>query len=371
MSQTNLNSDDQTTDSLSAYFPARFIERMVGPLFDDRARAELAVLYLGAPLAYVLAGMCRNPDIDLQELHGRAAHEAMESRRIRSRAVKLTVDLVAEGIDVVALKGLATALSVYPRPSYRRLPDVDLLFREDDLPRLAESLSARGFVTGDAQGPIRAWGIQSVISYAPIFQEGLEFFVDVHRIVDDPPASEGLDTDSIFARAQKVATEWGECLVASHEHSFAIAALNLYRDFYRPSALKGLFDCCLILNRFGDQLDWSHLEAAARRGRFVNRMVFFRDLLDALGAGRAPIFEDRRLSRWLRPSLAAVAGNCRSFEWLVMSDWRKLMLEAGLLDSPLETVRLHAGRLRGLAAPPTHFLPGMRIVKPGVQPPSV
>ena len=369
MGQIKLDTDDRTVYSLSALFPPLFIERLVEPMFGDRARGEMAAAYLGAPLAYAFARMCRRPRVDFKSLHSRAAYEGIESRMVRSRAVELAVGLAAEGLDCVALKGLATALTVYPRPSYRRLPDVDFLFREADLPRLAECLSGRGFVTGDARGAIRAWGVLSETSYAPIFQADRTFTVDVHRIVDDPPVSLGLDTDLVFAKAHTVTTEWGECRVASREHSFAIAALNLYRDFYRPEALKGLFDCCLILNRFGDGLDWTHVEAAARRGRFVNRMIFFRDLLDALGAGRAPLFENRTLARWLRPSLAAVVENCRTFAWLVMSDRRKMLLEAGLLDSPLETVRLHWRRLRGLAAPPTHFLPGLRIVKAGDLPP--
>ena len=360
---------DQTPAALSALFPALFIERLVEPLFAEAPRAEVAEAWLGAPLAYACARMCHSPEVDLQALHGRAAHESMGSRKTRSRAVELAGDLAAEGIDAVAFKGLATALGVYPLAAYRLLPDVDFLFREADLPRLAECLSARGYVTGVDLQAIRPWGVLAEASFAPIFQADREFFVDVHRAVDERPASLGLDAETIFSRSVRVDTEWGSCRVASHEHGFAIAALNLYRDFYRPEALKGLFDGCLILNRFEGRLDWAHIEAVARRGRFVNRLVFFRELLEALGAGRAPLFEDRPLARWLRPSLAVVVENCRSLDWLVMSDARKMLLEAGLLDSPLATVRLHWRRLRGLSAPPIHYLPGLPVVNVGEPPP--
>ena len=364
MSQLNSETGDreQTPAALSALFPAAFIERLVEPLFGDRARAEAAEAYLGAPLAYACAAMCQIPKVDLNALHGRAAYESIRSRRTRSRAVELAGDLAAEGIDAVAFKGLATALGVYPLPAYRRLPDVDFLFRETDLPRLAKCLAGRGYVTGIGPERLRLWGVLAEASFAPIFQADRKLFVDVHRAVDEPPASLGLDSETIFSRAVNVDTDWGPCIVACHEHSFAIAALNLYRDFYRPEALKGLFDGCLILNRFGGGLDWAHVEAVARRGRFVNRLVFFRELLEALGAGRAPLFEDRPLARWLRPSLDHVVENCRSLDWLVMNDRRKMLLEAGLLDSPLATLRLHWRRLRGLAVPPMHYLPGLPVV---------
>lgn len=352
---------EQGSLALSALFPQPFIERLVSPLFAEPARAELAEAYLGSPMAYACAEMCQSRAVDLEVLHGRAAYESIKSRRTRARGVELAGALAGEGIESVAFKGLATSLSVYPHPAYRLLPDVDFLYREADLPRLAKFLAARGFVTSLGPLPTRPWGVLIKASFAPIYQADRTFFLDVHRAVDEPPASRGLDSETIFSRGVTLNTDWGPCMVACHEHSFAIAALHIYRDFYRPEALKGLFDGCLILNRFGRGLDWPHIEALARRGRFVNRLVFFRDLLEALGAGRAPLFEDRSLSRWLRPLLALVVENCRTLDWQVMSDGRKMLLEAGLLDSPLATVRLNWRRLRSLAAPPVHYLPGVPV----------
>lgn len=363
--KTTFEHSDQTPGSLSAQFPALFIERLVKPLFAAPARAARAEAFLGAPLAYACARMCHYPKHDLDALHGRAAYESIRSRRTRSRAIKLIGELAADGIDAVAFKGLATALSAYSYPAYRLLPDVDILFREADLPKLAKCLAAWGYATDFDQQALRAWGALTEASFAPIFQSDRTFFLDVHRAVNERPASLGLDTELMFARADRIETEWGSCLVASLEHSFAIAALNLYRDFYRPEALKGLFDGCLILNRFGDRLDWAHIEAVARHGRFVNRLVFFRELLEALGGGRAPLFEDRSLAGWLRPSLAVVVENCRSLDWLAMSDYRKILLEIGLLDSPLATLHLHWHRLRSIAATPSHYLPGVPVIKAG------
>ncbi|MEE9249991.1 MAG: nucleotidyltransferase family protein, partial [Alphaproteobacteria bacterium] len=248
---------------IAALLPTPFMERLVEPLFSESERAGLAARFLGAPLAYACARACRSTGVNLEALHGQAAFESIHSHRMRSQAVALAGELAGEGICAVAFKGLATALGVYPQPVYRLLPDVDFLFREEDLPRLAESLAARGYCTGIPPGAARAWGVLATASFAPIFQPDNPFALDVHRAVDEPPASLGLDTELIFARAVPVETEWGSCTVSAHEHSFAIAALNLYRDFYRPEALKGLFDGCLIISRFGDTLDWRHIEAVA------------------------------------------------------------------------------------------------------------
>lgn len=359
---TLYKTEEQGPDSLSALFPPSFIERLIEPLFAEPARADRAEMFLGAPLAYACARMCRASELDLGTLHARAAYASIQSAQIRARAVKLSEQLANEGIGSVAFKGLATALSVYPLPAYRLLPDVDFLFHEADLPRLAACLAESGYATSFDQQAVRAWGALTEASFAPIFQPDRAFFLDVHRAVNERPASFGLDAQLIFDRASKMMTRWGACLVTSPEHSFAIAALNLYRDFYRPDALKGVFDGCLILSRFGDRLDWPHLEAVARRGRFINRLVFYRDLLEALGAGRAPVFAGRSLAPWLRPSLAVVVENCRSLHWLEMKDRRKMLLEIALLDSPFATLGSHWRRLRGIASPPSHYLPGLPVL---------
>lgn len=359
---------DQTSEFLSVLFPTPFFERLIQPLFAESARADRATALLGAPLAYACAQLCDNPSVDLGALHTRAAYESIQSAQTRSRAVALSEKLAVEGIGAVAFKGLATALSVYPYAAYRTLPDVDLLFRETDLPQLAERLAAWGYVTGVDHKTLRAWGPLTEASFAPIFQTDRTFFLDVHRTFNERPASLGLHTELIFADANKVETRWGPCLVPSYEHSFVIAALNLYRDFYRPEALKGIFDACLILTRFGSALDWAEIEQIARRGSFVTRLVFFRDLLETLGAGRAPLFEEKRLADWLRPSLAYVAENFRTLDRLALSDCRKMILEVGLQDSALVILRSHWQRLRGIVAPPSHYLPGLPIATSATAP---
>ena len=360
MSQTKPEpAADAAPATLASLFPAAFVERLIEPLFADSRRAEFATQLLGAPLAFACVRLCRKPAVDRDALHASAAHESIRLRKVRERVIRLAGELAGEGLPGVAIKGLATALSVYPRPAYRALPDVDMLFHERDLPRLARRLTALGFRTATDPEALRAWGALTEASFAPVVPPDRGFFLDVHRAVDEPPAGRGLDADRVFARAGEVGTEWGPCRVTAREHSYAIAALHAFRDFYRPEGLKGIFDACLILARFGGALDWGEVEAVAQRGRFVKRMVFFRELLAALGAGEAPVFAGRRVASWLRPRLDAIARNYGTLERLATGGADKVVLEAALLDSPLASLRLHWRRLRRLAAPRSHGLPGV------------
>lgn len=353
---------ERPPELLASLFPETFVERLIDPLFATPEGAAVAVEALGAPLAHACAGRARSPAVDLAALHGRAASESLRGRKIRARAVGLLAELAQESIRGVAMKGLAMAYHVYPRPAYRLLPDVDILFREADLPRLARFLARRGYRTAVDPRSLRAWGVLAKASFAPIFPPDHGVYLDVHRAVDEWPASRGLDAGRIFDRATGVETEWGPCPVVSREHGFVIAALNAYRDFYRPEALKGLFDVCLLLARHGGGLDCREIEAAACRGRFVKRILFYRELLAALGAPRPELFEGRRLGRPSRRLLEAVAGDYRTLGRRPVSDVRKIALEASLLDTPFAALTMNGRRLRHLASPRMHYLPGVPVV---------
>ncbi len=347
---------------LAALFPQAFVERLIDPLFATPEGAAVAVEMLGAPLAHVCAGRARNPAFDLAVLHEYAATEILRARNIRGRAIGLISELAHESLPGVAMKGLAMAYSVYPRPAYRLLPDVDVQFHEADLPRLAAFLAERGYRTTADTRDLHPWGVLSKASFAPIFPPDRSFFMDVHRAVDEWPSGRGLDSDRLFARAQVVETEWGPLSVVSREHGFMIAALNAYRDFYRPDTLKGLFDICLLLCRHGDDLDCREIEAVARRGRFIKRMLFYRDLLAALGAPRLALFEERRLSAPLSRLVDSVVSGYQTLERRPVSDLRKLAFEALLLDTPLAVLKLNGQRLYHMAAPRMHYLPGVPVV---------
>lgn len=349
-------------ESLASLFPKDFIDRLINPLFASPERVAVVIQALGAPLAHACAGIVHEPAIDVTRLHRGAAKASLRGKKIRARSVSLLTELSDAGINGVAMKGLATAYSVYPRPAYRLLLDVDVLFRESDLPHLASFLAQRGYCTAIDPSDLPAWGVLAKASFAPIFPANFAVNLDVHRAIDEWPASRGLDAARVFNRAVEVETEWGGLSVVSREHGLIIAALNAYRDYYRPVALKGLFDMCLMLSRHKDRLDYDEIESAARRGRFVKRIVFYREILAALGAPRPRLFENRHLGGLLKNLLATVVENYRTLAWRPVSNSRKIILEASLLDSPLTAVVMNGRRLYYMAAPQTHFLPGVPVI---------
>ncbi|MFQ5784809.1 MAG: nucleotidyltransferase family protein [Alphaproteobacteria bacterium] len=344
----------------SLALPSAFVERMVAPLFREPERARQTVALLGAPLAFACAASLTKPALDLEALRAAAQAEAVAAKSVRSRLLALCAAFAKAGVPLVAFKGLATCLTLYPRPYQRLLPDADLLFHRADLAAVVHLLRAWRFVTREDAVNARRWGALTEASFAPVAPPDGGFLVDVHCQVDDPPACKGLSAELIFERSVTVDTGMGALSVPAPEHGLCILALHAFRDFYEPRGLKSLFDAALLLDRHGATLDWDEMARCARVGRFVGRFAFYRALLAEIGAiaADAPVV-GRHPSRLERRLAAGVAANFRHLSRFSMPDIHKLAFEAALFDSPFETVRWNLRRFQGVFAPRSHALPGV------------
>ncbi len=340
--------------------PEGFAAALMAPLLADPASARLAVSLLGAPLVDACARACPEVALDLDALRPAAQLVAIRAKPLRARLMALCTSLARVGAPPVAIKGLATSLTLYDRPYLRLLPDADLLFREEDLPAATWALGAWRFESRPEACGMRRWGALTEASFAPVAPPDGAFLVDVHRHVDDPPASRGLTTEALFARSERIETDAGVVFVPAPEHAFCILALHAFRDRYEPRGLKSLVDAALLIEIEGARIDWDEVERCALAGRFVSRILFYCELLAALGVAlpHRP-FADRRLSAAARRLLPGVVANFRAPRRLAQPDWRKLAFEAVLLDGPAESLRLNIRRLGGLFAPRNHLLPGI------------
>lgn len=340
--------------------PPKFVAELVEPLFAEPKRARWVAELIGAPLALVCAEHCAAPAVDCKDLRASAQLAAVKTKSTRTRLASLCTAFANAGVPPVAFKGLASSITLYEHPYQRLLPDADLLFPAEDLPKLTHLLRIWGFATVTDTVEMRRWGALTKASFAPITPPDGAFLIDVHRDVDDAPASLGIPATSVSARAIGVATEAGEIRVPIPEHAFCILALHAFRDFYEPRGLKSLFDAALLLQKHGEAMDWVIVERAARTGRFVKRMLFYRDLLAELGVTvPKPLFADTELPTLERQILVDVAGNLRRLERFRVSDPYKLLLEAVLFDSPVECVRWNLSRIRGLFSARSHALNGL------------
>ncbi|MDA1357490.1 MAG: nucleotidyltransferase family protein [Proteobacteria bacterium] len=349
-----------------SFLPAQFLDSFVAELFSAPKRAATASALIGAPLALACLEAL-GPDafaragIEREALLKRAQIAAVCSRQARRGISELLAALDQQNIPNLAIKGFAHAYALYPAPYFRSLPDADILVPESDLGALTAILREHDFVTRTDPASDRAWGALTKASFAPVTpRDGPEFFIDFHRLVVDYPACHGVPTAEIFGAARRLETENGNLRVPGEAHIFAILALHAFRDFYEPRSLKALFDAALFMSRHAP--DWSAVESMARRGKFISRTLFYRDLLAEIGIGGTEgLFAGRFLTAAGQRLVSRVAGNMRSLTLLHLPDRFKLKLEMSLYDSPLHLLRRNGERLAGLLIRRKHELPGLPI----------
>lgn len=280
----------------------------------------------------------------------------------RATALRWLTHIAEGGIDVVALKGFATAHRFYPDPLLRAMGDVDLLVRPDDLDRLCTMLESRGFRFRKSRGT-PSWGLSSESSFHPFVSEDGTFIFDLHVAADDYPVSRGLGVAEVFARASMIEADGVPVRVPCNDHLVLLAVTNAGRDKFDAASLTSLTDLVVALARAGVTPDWERIEDHARRGGFMDPLVAAVRLLARLG-----IDHDRLpaglLGGYRGPAARAfegIAADCLSVFAEEPSRWLSQARDWLVISSLPTLAHRNRRRIRGLIRPWPGVPPGHRL----------
>lgn len=268
-----------------------------------------------------------------------------------SRQLQAMRWLEEAGIAVVAMKGLAAALSDWPRPAQRIVGDLDLLVRRQALPAIVALFGRHGFRFG---GVLKSrWGFMPDSSYLPFHSPDGVCNIDLHVEPDSYPLHEGLDAEAVFAGAGSLSWRGQSIRIPAAEHSLLIAVANLAKDKFALGSARKLIDIARLLQRPAT-LDWAQIEQRAARARLLLPLHTALSLSVSLG-----LAADRVPRRWRAPPPGPLRGRAwrgLQRQWLVF-DERAAALPALLAREwllaahPGVAARLSLRRLRGLVAP--------------------
>ena len=210
----------------------------------------------------------------------RQSANRLMTRFFRQRALQWVSRIAALEIEVVYMKGLATALTLYPDPDLRNMSDIDLLVREADLARFVKAMTAAGFTFRRSRN--HAWGLIGDASFKPLVSPDGHTNFDIHVYPDNFPTHLGLSTEEVFAASRPVETGRVELRVPAPDHTLLIALMNVVRDKFHPGAINSLIDAILLI-REPPAPDWDGIMARAETGGFVKGLAAAVTLFAALG----------------------------------------------------------------------------------------
>lgn len=260
---------------------------------------ELAASVLGAPLAYHLLHERIDDVSQLDSLRSAAFIRALGNRKRLERGVELCADLESSGLSCLPIKGLANASSLWPQPELRPCGDIDVLVRPQDLDRVMEWFSDRGFrfvVKPFVLGVTAAERLLMVAKVLLVRRGGAYFSIvapdgglaiDLHTHVESNPVPQGLQTDEVLAASRLCTTPVGTLRTPAPHHAFMIAALHAHRSYYDACEVKSVLDALLLLRRYPEEIV-ANVPDLARRGGMSRRVGFFVELIRTLAKGDVP-----------------------------------------------------------------------------------
>jgi len=224
----------------------------------------------GLAVAAVAADRLRLTDPQHEELLGRHREAMVLALALERRLLALESAFREQGLDVLVLKGPASAHSFYPDPSWRAFGDLDLLVRTRDWAAACALLEERGFrrkYPDPRPGFVERFGHTAV----HVDAEGLE--LDLHRTLIAGPVGQWVDQDELFEGAAtfrvggRTLRRLGDTM--SLLHACVHAALGA-----RPPLLVPLRDVIQVSSLAA--VDWDHLARRAERWnlRAVLRFAF-------------------------------------------------------------------------------------------------
>ncbi len=172
---------------------------------------DIAKRHAVLPLVHrYLKGEC--PDAVPEEAMARLRTEwqliILYNRHLTAELVRLMGLLEAAGIPAVTFKGPVLAAMAYGSIELRQFSDLDLLVRQTDLPRIAEILSAQGYLSPHSRREGLATGYFQEYEDA-FFAAGGMGAVDVHWNITPRAFRFAPDEQALWRRARAVDLKFG------------------------------------------------------------------------------------------------------------------------------------------------------------------
>ncbi len=195
-------------------------------------------------------------------LLGFAANDRDRSGMLGDALHELHRTAATHDIDIILLKGFHFALHFYGDIGARRLRDLDILVRPEDLPRLRAAMRALGY---DDDGRPRLPAMLTSRFVHAIGLRRADVAVDLHWCFRTRPAYD-IDLTRIWAATRRFPISGDSYAVLSDEDSLLLLIVSLIADIELGKVrAKSLADLHTVVTCLEDDIDWPAFFEARRR----------------------------------------------------------------------------------------------------------
>ena len=166
-------------------------------------------------------------------------------------------------IHAIILKGAALAEILYPDISLRPFVDIDLLIRDQDMPKAKDELQHFGYVENVTKEFHQGYRREFDKHFAYSKSGHIPVYVELHTSLLSFVNAQKLVADGLWERA--VVAQIGEVhgLVLSAEDMVLHLCMHIF-NHYLSTKLIWSYDVALMLLKHGKSIDWNLLKKRAR-----------------------------------------------------------------------------------------------------------
>lgn len=171
-----------------------------------------------------------------------------------------------KGIEAMVLKGMALAKTVYSDIGLRAIGDIDLLVRQECLPRVKEIMSDLAYVA-ESGTRTEEWYKENHFHLPPFTHKSKSIIVEIHwNVAGD---SLGINVNGWWKRARKIRLGEAPVLIPSPEDMVLHLCISLYHSNYNKAALRGLSDIFYTIRYFAGEIDWELFRGVVGQGEIA------------------------------------------------------------------------------------------------------
>ena len=303
---------------------------------DWAACAAMAREHGLSPLLYhhaqALAAEWPLPPEQAQALHDNYLVAAVDGRASLDAAASALARLAEAGIEVVVLKGLHLVAAVYESPALRRMLDIDLLVRPEQLEAARAALLAAGYASEDVDDPTLHHAARLVKPRTPP--------VELHHALSPDRSPFRIVLERLRARAVPITVGAQPALGLCAEDLLLHLCLHLAYNHRCLVPLRNVYDVAGVIEWAGTALRWELLEETARAsgtrravfcGLGLARDLFAAEVPAALLERLAPAADRDAVLRAARENVMAYTASGPYWMGMALGDARPARTVGGIL----------------------------------------
>ena len=184
-----------------------------------------------------------------------------------AEAEAIIKDVTDAGIDILPLKG-AIMKSMYPRPEFRQMADLDYLVNTEDIDKIRPIMENLGYNATD----VGLEDSHDVYNKLPYME------VEVHRRLLPPTEENHWHTDGIWERL--VTDENNKHLLNMTLEDYYLFHMLHFEKHYSMggSGIRSIIDQYFLMKSYGDKLDWNYINEILTKMNYVEFEKMCKDL---------------------------------------------------------------------------------------------